>query len=385
VFVLAGCSSGEPNAFEGFRVFEEGEVLTYRIVIAQRRTASGLGDPKTLKSKIRLDVEEEPTETGYTLVVRDAAATGEQSQRTASKRLVGRRIAVNLEAGHLAGDVELFSGGEDVAAADIGLLHAIFAPILPDARAEPQTRWRAEPPKVRVPWSQGPLAFTVDHEVTGSEVIRELEAARVRSRALANLRFRLPLVEQAKSSPGGTGRAADDTFIVNELFEELFTDIDNPVQGLVTAIAAIPLAILAPFLAIGEAIGDIFGTSDDESKEPEIPVVDLAGPLSLTSSTAVWRADGRVLAASAEGTAKLAGTLPQLPGEAAKLSGKPLSLDSTWKIERKLTSPWPDPRPTPGRSVVLMVLAVVSVIAGATAAGVAARRRRSPARSRDAL
>ncbi len=367
--LVSGCSSGRPNAFEGFRVLEGDEVLTYRIVVSQKRTASGLGDPKTLTSKVRLDVEEEPTETGYTVVVRDAAATGESTQTTAARRLVGRRIAVNLEEGAIAGDVELFAGAEDLAAADVGLLHALFAPVLPQARSEPATKWRLKSPIVRVPWAEGPLSFTVDHEVIASETLRELEAARVRSRALTNVRFSLPLVEQAPKASGGGGGSSGGSFIVNDLFEQLFTDIDNPAEGLVAAIAAVPLAIVAPFLAIGEALGGLFGGSgSDEPDEPEIPVVDLAGPLSLESSTAVWRADGRVLTATGKGTAKLRGTLPQLSGAAAELSGKPLKLDTSWSIERKLTSAWPDPRPIPGRPLVLLVLAVLAVLGGAVAA-----------------
>jgi hypothetical protein len=383
LLATAGCTSGEPNAFTGFRLIDRDEVLSYRIQVRQKRTASGLGSPKSLRSTVILDVEEEPTETGYDLVVRDVSASGESTQKTAAARLKGRRIGVNLEEGALLGDVELFSGADDLAAADIGVLHALFSPLLPKARSEGGEHWRAKTPTMRVPWSQEPIFFTVDHEVVSSEVLKMLDAARVRSRALTNIRFRLPLLEQATSTTpptSGSSGSGQRTFIVNELFEELFSDIDNPAEGLIAAIAAIPLAIAAPFLAFGEALGGLFGDSDSDPsapKQPEIPVVDLAGPVDLNSNTAVWRADGRVLSSSSKGTAELTGTLPQLSGAAADLSGKPLTLKTAWSIKRRLTSPWPQPRPVPGRGLVLLVLAIIAVLAGVIAAAWRTRQMRS--------
>jgi hypothetical protein len=381
--VFAACADRE-GAFDGFRDSEPGEILEYRITVSQVRTATGLGGPKSLKSKARLDVEEETTEDGYVLVVKDANATGEATQIRAARRLVGRRIEVHRDRGTIEGEVELFAGSEDLAAADIALLHVLFSPVLPAATSDAGESWRARTPPMRVPWASQPLAFTLDHEVVSSETRRELEVARVKSRALTNVRFRLPLVVEQSS---GDAAGADGDLIVNELFDSLFGDIDNPIEGVAAAIAAIPLAIAAPFLAIGEALGSLFGGSDSTDDAPQIPAVDLAGPLDLRANSLVWRADGRVVRSIGTGTAKLVGTMPELPGRAAELTGRELGLDTTWKITRDLTSPWPEPRPIPGRNIVLLVSAVVAVLAGALAAWLRTRalRRRVTRSVRDTV
>lgn len=376
---FAACSDRK-GAFDGFRVSEPGEVLTYRVVVSQERRATGLGDPKVLGSKVTLDLEEETSERGYVITVRHAKASGERTQVVAAQRLVGRRIGVQRD-GTLAGAVELFAGSEDLAAADVGLLHALFGPILPTARAGTGTRWRVQTPGVRVPWAAEPLVFAHDHEVLGSETRRKLEAARVRSRALTNVRFRLPLVVEVTDGEDG-----DVDLVINELFDRLFGDIENPIEGVAAAIAAIPLAVVAPFLAFGEALGDLFGGSSGDD-EPQVPAVDLAGPLDLRANSLVWRADGRVLRSTGTGTARLVGTMPELPGRAAELSGRELNVETSWKVTRDLTSQWPQPRPIPGRGIVLLVLATLAVIAGASAAWLRTRasRRRLTKSIRDTV
>jgi hypothetical protein len=215
--------------------------------------------------------------------------------------------------------------------------------------------------------------FTIDNEVTAIQAFRGLEAARVKSEAIANVRFRLPLV--VPREPGTTPSASDD-LIVNELFESLFADIDNPIEGLAAAITALPLAILAPFLAFGEALGDLFGGGSDEPDEPQIPVIDLAGPLELNSQTAVWLADGRVLDAVTDGTLKLSGRMPDLSGQASELSGKTLRLDATFRITRKHTSPFPEPRDPPGRGWAPIVAIILTAIALALAVWSTVARKR---------
>jgi hypothetical protein len=370
--VLVSCA-GEPHAFEGFRDLENGQVIAYRVTVSQQRVASGLGSKKKLSSKVRIDLEEEVTaEDAYALVVRDVGAKGEASQKTAARRLVGRRLNVDLDDGVIGGDEQAFGGAEDVAASDVAMLFTLFAPVLPSPRAEAGETWRYATEPVAVPWSKTPLSLTVTNEINDRRDLKGLDAIGVKSVALGNVSFDLPLVAPAKGS-GGTPASSDD-LIVNQLFESLFTDIDNPIAGVFTAIAAIPLAILAPFLAFGEAIGDMFGGSDDQDDAPKVPTVNLSGPLEIRSDTQLWDADGRVLDATGAGTLKLSGQVPELPGEAAELSGKTLRLDVTWKLHRAHASEFPEDRDPP-RSV-LPFAAIASVIVAALLAGANHRRLR---------
>jgi hypothetical protein len=161
---------------------------------------------------------------------------------------------------------------------------------------------------------------------------------------------------------------------VNQLFDDLFADIDNPVEGVAAAIAAIPLAVAAPFLAIGEALGNLFGGSD-EPDEPKTPVVDLAGPLELRSDTLLWDADGRVLDALGNGRMSLKGRIPDLPGAASELSGRLLEMEVIWKLHRTHTSTFPADRDPPGRGPVplLAVLGLIVAVALLVARELAAR------------
>jgi hypothetical protein len=374
--LATACTSDERGAFEGFRDLQAGSVVAYRVGITQQRSTSGLGAKKELRSSVRLDVEEEVTgDASYALVVRDAKASGEETQRLAAARLAGRRLVIDLDDGRVGGDEQAFGGTDDVAAADIGMLFTVFAPVLPSARAEAGDRWRVTTEAASVPWSLAPLQLTISHEIVGREEYRDLDALRVKSVAVTNVRFRLPIVAPASSRPGG---GPPDELIVHRLFDSLFSDIDNPVEGVAAAIAAIPLAIAAPFLAIGEALGDLFGGSD-EPDEPEIPVVELAGPLELRSDTRLWDADGRVLDALGNGRMSLRGRVPELPGGAAELSGRMLEMEVVWKLHRMHTSAFPADRDPPGRGP-LPVVAVIGLIVAAglaTAREITSRRRRS--------
>jgi hypothetical protein len=370
VIVLAvlatACSEDERGAFEGFRDLQSGSVVAYRVGITQTRTTSGLGSTKKLRSSVRLDVEEEVVdESSYALVVRDAKANGEPTQRLAATRLAGRRLAVDLDDGRIGGDEQAFGGTDDIAAGDIGMLFTLFAPVLSSSGADVGDRWRVATQPVSVPWSLAPLALTFTHEVIGREEFADLDALRVKSVALGNVRFRLPIVAPASSSGGG----GSDELVVGRLFDALFADIDNPVAGVAAAIAAIPLAVAAPFLALGEALGSLFGGSG-EAEEPKTPVVDLSGPFELRSDTRLWDADGRVLDALGNGTMSLRGRIPELPGGAAELSGRMLEMEIVWKLHRAHTSAFPADRDPPGRGP-LPVFAVLGLV---LAAGLAAAR-----------
>jgi hypothetical protein len=368
------CSREPKGPFDGFRVLEQDQVIPYSLHVAQERNTSGLGATQSLAARIDLRIEEEATsDDRYTVVVRRlAGAVGEESQRGAAERLVGRRLIVDLSDGVVRGSTDVFSGTEDIAAADIALLTVLFAPVIPSPSVEEGDKWRTRTTRLRVPWSLRPVHFTIDNEVTAIEPFRDLEAARVKSEAIANIRFRLPIV--VPREPGKAPTVSDD-LIVNELFESLFADVDNPIEGLAAAITAIPLAILAPFLAFGEALGDLFGGTD-EPEDPQIPVVDLAGPVELNSQTAVWLADGRVLDAVTDGTLKLSGRMPDLPGQASELSGKTLRLDATFRITRKHTSPFPEPRDPPGRGWAPIAATILTAIALALAVWSTFARRR---------
>jgi hypothetical protein len=357
----ASCDSGPPSPFDGFRDLDDGHVIEYRVAVDQQRVATGLGTNKQLSSSVRLDLEEEATgDESYAIVVRAVQATGEESQRVAAQRLHGRRLDIDLGDGVVRGVSEAFSGTQDIAAADIAVLSVLLAPVLPSHRVETGDKWRTRAEPMRVPWSRRPLRFTISTSVTARGLFHHLDTARVDSVALANVSFRLPLIAPRV---GGGGRVERDDLIVNQLFESLFSDIDNPIEGFAAAIAAIPLAIAAPFLAFGEALGNLFGGGSDEPEQPSVPVVDLAGPFELRTESFVWIADGRVLEARSRGVMHLAGRMPDLPGRAADLSDKTLRLDVTWSVTRTHTSAFPEPRNPPGRGWVPILAAVLVALA----------------------
>ena len=373
--VTVGCSRGPKAPFDGFRDLKRGQVISYSLHSAQTRQSSGLGEAQALSARLRLSVEEEATgEDTYAIVVRSFPdGVGEESQRVAAERLVGRRLVVDLGDGIVRGSTDAFSGTDDIALADIALLSVLFAPVIPSPHVEVGDEWRTRTIPIRVPWSLRPLHLTIDNEVVGKQPYRELQAARVKSTALGNVRFRLPLIVPREP---GTAPADSDDLIVNRLFESLFADIDNPIEGFAAAITAIPLAILAPFLAFGEALGDLFGgTSEDE---PELPVVDLAGPMKMSTNTLLWIADGRALDAHTRGTLDLSGRMPDLPGAASELSGKTLRLKVVFEINRTHTSPFPAPRDPPGRGWAPIAATILTAIALALASWSTVRRRRIP-------
>lgn len=374
VLLAAACTTDDDAAFAGFRDAPLGQVLRYSVLVDQTRSASGLGATKELPSRVRLELEEEALEDGrFALLVRDVGATGEASQRAAAHRLRGRRVVVDPATDTVQGMTEAFSGSEDIAAADVALLWVLLAPVLRDTDPDAGDAWRTATPSLTFPWAQGGLVLSSRHAVHARETLRRLDVARVSSDALGNARFRLPIVRPAASGqPPASGGSRP--LIVNELFESLFADIDNPVQGFAAAIAAIPLAVAAPFLAIGEALGGLFGSGRSQPSrpaQPAPPVLNMSGPIQLDTATALWTADGRVLGATGSGTLKLGGDVPDLGGGATSLSGKRLSLDTSWRFERTLTSPWPEPREPPGRGIA-PVAALVAL--AAAVAAVAARR-----------
>lgn len=371
IFLVAGaaCSSRPRRPTDEHRALTPGEIQTFEVSIKQKRVAEGPDSKKELATDVVLKLEEEAqSESKYTIVVRDAIATGETTQIEAARRLIGRRIDIDLEKRTIRAVAEVFAGTQDVAAADIGLLMVLLAPLLPSKGAGVGDKWRANA-NIPLAWSQSAAAFTVDHELTVERVLRGLESAAVFSTALANVSFRIELVREVppeQAQREGGAQADGRGFIVNQLFEELFSDVNDPVHATVAAIAAIPLAVAAPFLALAEGLAGLFGGgSSSKPAEPSTPVVVLSGPLELKTMSDVWRDDGRVLQATGTGNAALTGTLPELGGEAAVLSGKPLRMTSDWTYSRKLTSAWPDPLDTSERNWVLLGIAMALVLAAA--------------------
>ena len=356
-----------------------GDVQTYDVEINQKRKAHGPDSSNEFTSKVILKLEEEALDDNrFSILVRDAIGTGEESQIQSALRLKGRKLEIDLDRSVVRTATEMFSGTEDVAASDIGMLIVLLAPLLPRSNAGVGDEWRATS-AVPVAWSQSGAQFTINHKVTGERKLRGLQTATVASTALSNVSFRIELVRQVppEQAQREGGAIADDRgFIVNQLFEELFTDINDPVSATVAAIAAIPLAIAAPFIALLEGLAGLFGGGRSSGpSEPEIPVVILSGPVELKTTSDVWRHDGRVLGTTGSGYADLSGPLPTLGGEAAPLSGKSLRLRSDWTYTRKLTSPWPDPVEERSRSGWLMAIAIVLTLV-ALALNVMSERRR---------
>jgi hypothetical protein len=328
-------------------------VLSYRVRIDQRRTASGLGPSKTLASTVTFDLDMRSLgKHGFSVLVKSASATGEQTQITAAHRVVGTRLDVDVTKPPPVANARWYGGGDDVNASDIAMLFVLLGPVLRSQKSS----WQVDTTAAAVSWAARPMPFTVDHRVTTDEELRGLDVADVSSKAIANADFRLPLVVK---NPTSTSKSNE--LIVNQLFDALFSDIHNPVQGIAAAIASIPLSIVAPFLALGQAIGNLFGSHN--ASGPSTPSVDLSGPLQIESRTKLWTHDGRVLAASGMGTMHLAGTLPSLPGRAAQLSGKTLHLDAAWTITETMLSPFP--KPVSKRNVPLTIGALIAVLLAA--------------------
>src|SRR5690349_15283944 len=87
--LFASCTTHVGVHPAGFRVLPKNQVIAYRVDIAQKRTAAGLGPRKSLASTVSIDVDEEAdTSHSYTLVVKAARATGEETQRNAAARMV---------------------------------------------------------------------------------------------------------------------------------------------------------------------------------------------------------------------------------------------------------------------------------------------------------
>jgi len=385
VVSASACSNEPRRPTDGHRVLEQGEVQTYDVEINQKRKADGPDSSNEFTSKVVLKLEEEAQdEDRFSILVRDAIGTGEESQIQSALRLKGRTLDIDLDRGVVRAATEMFAGTEDVAASDIGMLIVLLSPLLPRANSGIGDEWRATS-TVPVAWSQPGARFTTSHKVTGERELRGLETATVASTALSNVSFRIELVrevppEQAQREGGAT--ADGRGFIVNQLFEQLFTDIDDPVSATVAAFAAIPFAIAAPFIALLEGLAGLFGGNrSSERPEPDTPVVILSGPVELKSTSDVWRHDGRVLGTTGSGYTDLSGPLPTLAGEAAPLSGKSLRLRSDWTYTRKLTSPWPDPVDESSRSGWLMAIAIVLTLVALALNVTSARRRREPARA----
>jgi hypothetical protein len=385
LFVAASACSNEPRRpTDGHRVLKLGEVQTYDVEINQKRKADGPDSSNEFTSKVVLKLEEEALdENRFSILVRDAVGTGEESQIQSALRLKGRTLEIDLDRRVVRTATELFAGAEDVAASDIGMLIVQLAPLLPRANSGVGDAWRATS-TVPVAWSQSGARFTINHKVTGERELRGLETATVGSTALSNVSFRIELVrevppEQAQQEGGAT--ADGRGYIVNQLFEELFTDIDDPVSATVAAFAAIPLAVVAPFIALLEGLAGLFGGNRSRPQEPETPIVILSGPVELKSTSDVWRHDGRVLGTTGSGYADLSGPLPELSGDAASLSGKALRLRSDWTYTRKLTSPWPDPVDESSRSGWLMAIAVVLTVVALALNVMSERRRRKLSRA----
>ncbi len=332
------------------------QVVSYRVRIDQRRTASGLGPSKSLATSVTFDLDEQSLGKGtYSLLIKHVDAAGESSQITAARRVVGTRINVDATKPPPIDDRRWYGGGSDANASDIAMLFVLLAPVLRSR----DTSWRVDAPPAGVSWAGRPMPVTVDHRLTGHEDLRGLDVADVSSSALANADFRLPLVVQ---NPSPTSKSNE--LIVNQLFDALFSDIHNPVQGIAAAIASIPLSILAPFLAIGQAIGNLF--SSHNNSQPSSPTVDLSGPLQISSGTKLWTHDGRVLGATGTGSMHLTGQLPSLPGKASSLSGRTLHLDTMWSISETMTSPYP--APISKKNLPLEIAASIAVLLAAFAA-----------------
>lgn len=383
VVSVSACSNEPRRPTDRHRVLELGEIQTYDVEINQKRKADGPDSSNEFTSKVVLRLEEGALdEKRFSILVRDAVGTGEESQIQSALRLKGRKLEIDMDRRVVRTATEMFAGTDDVAASDIGMLIALLAPLLPRANAGVGDEWRATS-TVPVAWSQSGAQFTINHKITGERELRGLQTATVASTALSNVSFRIELVRQVppEQAQREGGAIADNRgFIVNQLFEELFTDIDDPVSATVAAFAAIPLAIAAPFIALLEGLAGLFGGGrSSRPSEPEIPVVILSGPVELKATSDVWRHDGRVLGTTGSGYADLSGPLPELSGDAASLSGKALHLRSDWNYTRKLTSPWPDPVDESSRSGWVMAIAIVLALVALALNLASERWRRKPA------
>jgi hypothetical protein len=327
----------------------------YRIHVEQVRRGRGLADTPDRRVSISARVEERRTGDTISLLIKDVDAGGEPAQVAAARNLIGRSASLRIGPNGFEG-ISLGIGGDpDLGVGDVALLFQVISPAIPSGAHATASRSITG---LGAPWADR-ISLDVRHHPAGHRWVRWVLADVIETEAKGTLVFKLPV---AREAPSGGPR----TSLVDDVFQSLFgyTSGNAAVDAFSKSIAAIPFAVAAPFLALADALGCLFGCS---SGGPRVATLPLEGPIELSATTAVGGSDARELRTTGHGSMRLAGKLPAMTGDAAGLSGKPITLAADWTYSKELVKPWP---------FGALALAVGLIAANIIAIALVVRRRR---------
>lgn len=348
--VSVGDRSDEPS-------FTPGEELRYRVQVDQVRRGEGISQAVDRSVSLSARIAQRATGGGgLQIVIEDVDASGEKTQVEAARRLRGKTLTVLVGPNGIQNVSLGIAGDADVNALDVALLFQLITPVLPGSGGRVASSRSLK--GITAPWSDG-ISLDVEHRRAGKEWTRWVLADVIETDARGTIGFRLPIAREASSSGGS------NTPLVDEVFQSLFGVAgQGGVAGtLAASIAAIPFAIAAPFLAIADALGGIFGGGSSGPRRATIP---LSGPIELSARTAIGGSDGRELRTTGRGTMRLEGKLPAMSGDASDLSERPLLLTADWVYSKELVKPWP---------FGILVPAILLLVANVVGLAVVTRRR----------
>ncbi|MGH2786255.1 MAG: hypothetical protein ACRDJ1_13420 [Actinomycetota bacterium] len=347
---------GDDNGVSG-----TGQALSYRVRVQQVRRGEGLTQPIDRTVSLEARITQRSLGTGAIgFTIEKVDARGEATQVRAAEALQGRVLTVSVGPDGAQRISLGIAGDADMNAIDVALLFQLISPVLPGAGSAPPVRSLRN---LSAPWSDG-ISLDVEHRRAGKRWTRWVVADVIETDASGTVTFLLPIArESAPSSSSGS-----QTHIVDEVFESLYgvAEQGGPAGALAASIAAIPLSIAAPFLALADALGGLFGGGG--SSAPRRATIPLSGPIHLSATTATGGSDHRELHTTGSGSMRLEGKLPAMSGDAADLSERPLLLTADWTYSKDLVKPWPFGALIP--AVALLLANVVGLV-------IVFRRRRS--------
>jgi hypothetical protein len=223
-------------------------------------------------------------------------------------------------------------------------------------------------PSVAAPWADR-LSLALERRPAGRRWERWVLADLVETRARGALGFRLPI---AREEAGPSGQRE---LLVDETFRSLFGPAPGgsasvAAEALGKTIAAIPFAAAAPFLGIADALAGLV----PRGTRTRVATVPLTGSIEISAVTATGGGDRRELRTTGRGSMRLEGRMPSFSGDAAGLSGRPISLDASWRYTKSLVGPWPSGPLVVAVALLALDLALLAVLAWQARHGRRARR-----------
>ena len=407
LLVVAGaCSPAVPRderaALEGFRDLEAGDVDRLprrRRPVADRVRTRGAEEARFAASgsiSRRRRRTRRPTRSSSERRMR----TGEASQVRPRSVSSADACSSTSTTARSAATPRLFGGTEDLAAADIGMLFSLFAPVLRLAahrRRRAVARRRPTPSRCRGRSAVHATALTRSPGASGSSDERGtpripgLDAVRVKSVALGNVRSgcRSSLRRRATGTPAR--RPARTSFIVNQLFEGLFCRHRQPGRGRgrrdrrdpARDRRSVPRDRRGARAALRRRLAS--NRHEPQSRRGHRP---RRAARAAQRHAQVWDADGRVLRRRRHrDDAACPGGFPNSAGLRPSCRARPWRWMSTWKFAPDAhvdLSPHRAIRRDVGRSRSSRSAAAIARRRGRSARGASAGTRRSASPSRSA-